>query len=69
MTAFRIGIDLGGTKIEAAALDSGGAMRLRRRIPTPADDYAGPIRPGAAPPLISEKRAAAAILSPTVTNY
>ena len=43
MTAFRIGIDLGGTKIEAAALDSGGAMRLRRRIPTPADDYAGTI--------------------------
>ena len=43
MTAFRIGIDLGGTKIEAAALDSGGAMRLRRRIPTPAGDYAGTI--------------------------
>jgi fructokinase len=43
MTAFRIGIDLGGTKIEAAALDQGGAMRLRRRIPTPAGDYAGTI--------------------------
>ena len=43
MTAFRIGIDLGGSKIEAAALDQGGAMRLRRRIPTPAGDYAGTI--------------------------
>jgi fructokinase len=43
MTAFRIGIDLGGTKIEAAALDQGGAMRLRRRIPTPAGDHAGTI--------------------------
>jgi fructokinase len=43
MTAFRIGIDLGGSKIEAAALDQGGAMRLRRRIPTPAGDYTGTI--------------------------
>jgi fructokinase len=43
MTAFRIGIDLGGTKIEAAALDQGGAMRLRRRTPTPAGDSAGTI--------------------------
>jgi fructokinase len=43
MTAFRIGIDLGGTKIEATALDQGGAMRLRRRISTPAGDYAGTI--------------------------
>ena len=43
MTAFRIGIDLGGTKIEAAALDQGGALRLRRRTATPAGDYAGTI--------------------------
>ncbi len=43
MTTFRIGIDLGGTKIEAAALDEGGVMRLRRRTPTPAGDYAGTI--------------------------
>ena len=34
--AWRIGIDLGGTKIEIAALDPGGALRLRRRVPTPA---------------------------------
>jgi len=28
--SFRIGIDLGGTKIEAAALDGAGNIRLRR---------------------------------------
>ena len=34
-TDFRIGIDLGGTKIEAAALAPDGSLCLRRRIPTP----------------------------------
>jgi fructokinase len=38
---MRIGIDLGGTKIEIAALDATGDIRLRRRVPTPAGDYAG----------------------------
>lgn len=32
---MRIGVDLGGTKIEVAALDAEGRLRLRRRIPTP----------------------------------
>ena len=32
---MRIGIDLGGTKIEAIALAAGSAGELRRRIPTP----------------------------------
>jgi fructokinase len=41
--AFRIGIDLGGTKIEAAAIDRAGMIRLRRRIATPAGDYDGTI--------------------------
>ena len=36
---MRIGIDLGGTKIELAALDDGGKVVLRRRIATPAGDY------------------------------
>jgi fructokinase len=36
---LRIGIDLGGTKIEAIALDAAGGVRLRRRVPTPAGDY------------------------------
>jgi fructokinase len=35
----RIGIDLGGTKIELIALDSGGAERFRRRIDTPCGEY------------------------------
>jgi fructokinase len=41
--AFRIGIDLGGTKIEAAAIDETGRIRARRRIATPAGDYDGTI--------------------------
>jgi fructokinase len=36
---MRIGIDLGGTKIELIALDDGGAERLRHRQPTPHNDY------------------------------
>ncbi|MGE5814329.1 MAG: ROK family protein [Acidobacteriota bacterium] len=36
---MRIGIDLGGTKIEAAVLDSAGAIMARRRVPTPRGDY------------------------------
>jgi fructokinase len=36
----RIGIDLGGTKIEIIALDEGGIERFRRRIATPREDYA-----------------------------
>jgi fructokinase len=40
---FRIGIDLGGTKIEAAAIDPAGAIHGRRRIATPVGDYAGTI--------------------------
>lgn len=36
--SFRIGIDLGGTKIEAIALDSRGSVLLRHRVPTPAGD-------------------------------
>jgi len=40
---FRIGIDLGGTKIEAAAIDPSGRIHARRRIATPAGDYDGTI--------------------------
>jgi len=36
----RLGIDLGGTKIEIVALDPAGGERLRRRVPTPQGDYA-----------------------------
>jgi fructokinase len=34
---IRIGVDFGGTKIEAAALDASGAFRARRRLFTPRD--------------------------------
>jgi fructokinase len=37
---LRIGVDLGGTKTEAIALDPSGETLLRRRIRTPASDYA-----------------------------
>ncbi len=40
---MRIGVDLGGTKIEIAALDDGGAMRHRERVDTPAGDYAATV--------------------------
>lgn len=36
---MRIGIDLGGTKIEVLALDNNGNELLRRRINTPQGDY------------------------------
>ncbi|NKC17041.1 MAG: ROK family protein [Gammaproteobacteria bacterium] len=36
---MRIGIDLGGTKIEAIALDEAGTVVKRRRVPTPKHDY------------------------------
>jgi fructokinase len=35
MTTMRLGIDLGGTKIEAAVLDDAGSVRARRRAATP----------------------------------
>ena len=40
---MRIGIDLGGTKTEAIALDEQGAELGRHRIPTPRFDYQGSI--------------------------
>ncbi len=36
---MRIGIDLGGTKIEGIVLDPDGEVRARRRVATPRDDY------------------------------
>ncbi len=37
--AIRLGIDLGGTKIEILAIDDDGRERLRRRVETPRGDY------------------------------
>jgi fructokinase len=36
VSKHRIGVDLGGTKIEIIVLDPDGAARLRHRVPTPA---------------------------------
>ncbi|MGZ5045731.1 MAG: ROK family protein [Usitatibacter sp.] len=46
--ALRIGVDLGGTKIEVAALDASGAVVKRARVDTPAGDYAATLRAMAA---------------------
>ncbi len=37
--SLRLGIDLGGTKIEIIALDGEGSVLLRQRVPTPQNDY------------------------------
>jgi fructokinase len=37
--AFRIGIDLGGTKIEAIALSASGSILARHRVATPSGNY------------------------------
>lgn len=42
--SVRLGIDLGGTKIEAIALDRSGAERFRKRVPTPQGDYDATVR-------------------------
>jgi len=39
MDYTRIGIDLGGTKIEVLAMGAGGAEIFRKRVPTPRTDY------------------------------
>lgn len=41
---MRIGVDLGGTKIEIIALGEDGATLARERMPTPAGDYEGTVR-------------------------
>ena len=41
---MRIGVDLGGTKIEVIALDDNGATVLKRRVKAPMGDYAGTVR-------------------------
>jgi fructokinase len=55
-----LGVDLGGTKIEAAVLDADGALRWRERVRTPAGDYAATLHAVAA--LV--RRAGAAVAAP-----
>ena len=42
-TNVRIGVDLGGTKLEAIALSEDGETLFRKRAPTPQGDYAGTV--------------------------
>jgi len=53
---LRLGVDLGGTKIEAAVLAADGALRWRERVATPAGDYAATLDAVAA--LVARARAA-----------
>ena len=39
MPELRLGVDLGGTKIEGIVLDADGVERCRERVPTPQGDY------------------------------
>jgi fructokinase len=43
MNGLRVGIDLGGTKIEGVLLGEGGGILRRERIPTPRNDYDGTV--------------------------
>lgn len=40
---MRIGVDIGGTKIEAVTLAATGTIVARERVPTPQGDYAGTV--------------------------
>ena len=42
--SVRIGIDLGGTKIELAVLEPDGGIVMRRRVPTPSRDYGAVVK-------------------------
>jgi fructokinase len=54
-SACSLGIDLGGTKTEAALFDPHGAELWRLRVPTPGGDYAGTVSVLAA--LVAQARA------------
>jgi len=41
---YRIGVDLGGTKVEAIALAADGTITTRRRVASPRGDYAATVR-------------------------
>jgi len=41
--AMRIGVDVGGTKIEALAIDNQGQEIMRYRVDTPRGDYRGTV--------------------------
>lgn len=57
-SAFRLGIDLGGTKLEACLLNSRGEVAWRMRRPTPAGDYSATV--GALADAVAQGRAESA---------
>ena len=59
-----IGVDMGGTKIEAVVLDLAGNIRWRERVPTPAGDYLGTLNAIAA--LVSRAESALGVSGCTV---
>ena len=61
---MRIGIDLGGTKIEGIVLDEEGKEQARQRVPTPAEDYEGTI--SAITDLVVELEKQAAIIGKNI---
>jgi fructokinase len=52
---LRLGVDLGGSKIEIIAIDREGRERLRRRMPTPQRDYEATLDAAAAAVLEAER--------------
>jgi fructokinase len=64
-TAMRIGIDLGGTKIEIVVLDNAGREHLRRRVPTPKEDYEAIL--GAVADLVHDAESALGIVRGSAT--
>ncbi len=58
---MRIGIDIGGTKIEGIALDGDGAERARLRVASPIGDYGTTVRAVAA--LVAELEAEAGAMA------
>jgi fructokinase len=55
---FRLGIDLGGTKIEIIALDTSGEVCLRNRVDTPKGEYTATLEAIAGLVAIAEKQLA-----------
>jgi len=65
LATFSLGLDLGGTKIEAALFDALGAQVWRRRQPTPAGDYPATLQALAAD--VAQAREVARQLAPAAS--
>ncbi len=57
---MRLGVDLGGSKIEIIALGDDGAVLLRERVPTPRGDYMATVMAVAGLVAVAEQRVGAA---------